>query len=126
MALGEVLSFLKKELDFKEILKWEKNLVSQAEDLLLEIPGLSVIGPKNNRTNILSFVVKGVHCSDLAFILTREKLALRAGHHCCMPLMSALNLTSGTVRASFSIYNREEDIYQLKKALQTAIKILKP
>ena len=124
IALGEVLSFFKQELDFKEILKWEKNLVSQAESLLAEIPGLKVIGPKNNRSNILSFVIEGMHCSDLAHILTKEKLALRSGHHCCMPLMSALKLKSGTVRASFSIYNREEDIYQLKKALQTAQKIL--
>ena len=124
IALAEVLSFLKKELDFRELLKWERSLVAQAEDLLSQIPNLRFIGPRENRTNTLSFVVDGIHSSDLAFILTKEKLALRAGHHCCMPLMNALNLKSGTVRVSFSIYNREEDVYKLKKGLDSALSML--
>ncbi|MBC6415456.1 MAG: cysteine desulfurase [Bdellovibrionales bacterium] len=124
IALGEVLSFLRKELDFKELLKWEQNLVFQAENLLSQIPGLRFIGCKKNRTNILSFVIEGVHSSDLAFILAKEKLALRAGHHCCIPLMKALCLNSGTLRASFSLYNREEEIYKLKRSLDTALSIL--
>ena len=126
MALGEVLSFLKKELDFEELLKWEKALVSQAEDFLSQIPKLHFIGPKNNRSNILSFVIEGVHSSDLAFILTKQKVAIRSGHHCCMPLMKALNLKSGTVRASFSVYNTKEDVCNLKKAVDTAISLLSP
>ena len=124
IALAEVLSFLQKELDFEELLKWEKALVSQTEDLLSQIPKLYFIGPKNNRTNILSFVIEGVHSSDLAFILTKQKVALRSGHHCCMPLMKALNLKSGTVRASFSAYNTKKDVYKLKQALDSALSLL--
>lgn len=125
LALAEVLSFLKKEVDFKETLQWERNLVLQAEDSLSDIPGLRIIGPQNNRSNILSFVVENILSSDLSFILTQQKLALRSGHHCCMPLMKKLNLNSGTVRASFSIYNREEDIRSLKKGIIKALNILK-
>ena len=125
LALAEVLSFLKAELDFSEVLKWEKELVSQAEDSLSDIEGIRFIGPKNNRSNILSFVIEGIHSSDLAFILTKQKVALRAGHHCCMPLLQKLNLKSGTVRASFSVYNRKEDIQALKTSLVKALSLLK-
>ena len=125
LALAEVLSFLKKEVDFQEILKWEKKLVDQAKEALSDIEGIQFIGSKDNRSNILSFVIEGIHSSDLAFILTKQKTALRAGHHCCMPLMQRLDLKSGTVRASFSIYNREEDIHSLKTALEKALSLLK-
>ena len=125
LALAEVLSFLKKEVDFKDILEWEKNLVQVGEESLSDIPGLHILGPKDNRSNILSFTVEGLSSSDLSFILTKQKVALRAGHHCCMPLMQALGLKSGTVRASFSVYNREEDVQALKKGLVKALKILK-
>ena len=125
LALAKVLSFLKAEVDFKEVLKWEKELVSQSENSLSDIRGIHFIGPANNRSNILSFIIEGIHSSDLAFILTKQKTALRAGHHCCMPLMQRLNLKSGTVRASFSVYSREEDIKSLKTALIKALSLLK-
>ena len=125
LALAEVLSFLKKEVDFKKILQWEKELVLQTEDSLSEIPGLLFIGPKNNRSNILSFVVENLSSADLSFILAKQKLALRAGHHCCMPLMDRLGLNSGTVRASFSVYNCPEDVKTLKKGVIKALSILK-
>lgn len=124
LALASVLSFLKKEVDFEEILKWEKELVLQAEDSLSSISGLRFIGPTNNRSNILSFVIEGLNSSDISFILTKQKLALRAGHHCCMPLMEKLGFKSGTIRASFSVYNRAEDVKALKKGLVKALSIL--
>ena len=124
LALAEVLSFLKKEVDFSSILKWEWELLLQAEDSLSSIPGLRVIGSKENGSNILSFIVDGLNSSDIAFILAKQKLALRAGHHCCMPLMQSLNLDSGTVRASFSVYNRKEDVEALKKGVLKALSLL--
>ncbi len=124
-ALAEVLSFLKKGAGFENFFKWERDLLSQAEEALSQIPGLYIVGPKNNRSNILSFTVAGIPSPDLSFILAKQKLALRAGHHCCMPLMDSLGLKSGTVRASFSIYNREEDIQALKKGVIKALEILR-
>ena len=125
LALAEVLSFLKKEVDFKEVLKWEKNLVRQAEDSLSRLSGLRFLGPKSHRSNILSFTAEGINSSDISFILTKQKLALRAGHHCCMPLMDSLGLKSGAVRASFSVYNQEKDALALTKAVTKALNILR-
>ncbi|MCY4321145.1 MAG: cysteine desulfurase [Bdellovibrionaceae bacterium] len=125
LALAKVLSFLKAEVNFKEVLNWERNLVRLSEDSLKGIEGICFMGSTNNRSNILSFIIEGIHSSDLAFILAKQKIALRAGHHCCMPLLQKLNLKTGVVRASFSVYNREEDIKALKTGLVKALDILK-
>ena len=125
LALAEVLSFLRKELDFPSILKWERELVLEAKDSLSALPGIQFIGPKSHLSNILSFIVEGISSSDMAFVLTKQKLALRAGHHCCMPLMQSLGLDSGTVRASFSLYNRREDVEALKAGVVKTLSILR-
>ena len=125
LALDSCLKFLKDHLDFKQLIKFERSLVSQAEKVLSEIPGFKRIGKAKETANILSFVVEGLHSSDLSFVMTKEKVALRAGHHCCIPLMKKLNLSSGTMRASFSIYNREEDVIMLKQALLKAVSFLR-
>lgn len=124
LVLGKVLHFLKTECDFDSILKTEQDLVLQAKQELLNIPQIKIIGSKTNYSNILSFVATGINSLDLSCILTQQKLALRAGSHCCLPLMQALNLKSGTVRASFSVYNREQDVLFLKKGIVQALKIL--
>ena len=125
LALGEVLSFLKKECEFQEIFPWEKALAKMADDRLSRIPGLRVIGRGGESSNILSFTVEGLVSSDIAFILSQQKLAVRAGHHCCMPLMQSLGLRSGAVRASFSVYNQEKDVTALEKAVLKALEILR-
>ena len=125
LALESCLNFLKDHLDFKQLMKFERSLVSQAEEALSEIPGFKRIGRAKETANILSFIVEGLHSSDLSFIMTKEKVALRAGHHCCIPLMKKLKLSSGTMRASFSIYNSEEDVVMLKQALLKAVSLLR-
>ena len=125
LALGSCLDFVKEHFDFKELMKFEKTLVRLAEKELSEIPGFKRIGTAKETANILSFIVEGVHSSDLSFVMTKEKVAVRAGHHCCIPLMKKLGLSSGTMRASFSIYNREEDVIMLKQALLKAISFLR-
>lgn len=125
LALNSCLQFLKDHLDFKQLMKFERSLVTQAEQILSEIPGFKRIGKAKEAANILSFIVEGLHSSDLSFVMTKEKVALRAGHHCCIPLMKKLKLSSGTMRASFSIYNREEDVIMLKQALLKAVSFLR-
>ena len=125
IALGEVLGFLKKEVDLEEVEKKERELVHLAEEELSQVKGLEFVGSKSNRSNILSFHIPGLHCSDLAMLISKQKVALRAGHHCCMPFMEALSLKTGCVRASFSIYNRKEDSIALKKAVEKALEILR-
>ena len=65
----------------------------------------------------MSFTIKGIHPHDLATILDDDGVAIRAGHHCCMPLMKKLGI-SGPCRASFSIYNNKEDVDKLVEALK--------
>ncbi len=124
IVLGKVLSFFRDNISCENIFNYEKGLVDMTVSELSEISDLKIIGPEDNRSNIVSFIIEGINSSDLSFILTREKVAIRAGHHCCMPFMEKLKLPSGTVRASFSIYSREEDVVALKKGVLKSLDIL--
>jgi cysteine desulfurase/selenocysteine lyase len=90
----------------------EKALATMAATLLQEIPGVRVFGNQGDRTGIVSFVVEGVHPHDIGTILDSEGIAIRAGHHCCMPLMKRLNVPA-TARASFALYNTVEEVEML-------------
>lgn len=124
LALADSIQFLKKNISFSEIEKYEKSLLKQADHILSKIPGLRIIGTSPTRINTLSFVVDGLHSEDIGHIMGKQKVAVRAGHHCCLPLVQKMNLPSGTVRASFSVYNREEEIFLLEKSVKKAIDIL--
>ena len=124
LALGSVLDFLNKQ-NFFEIIKENKSsLLDYAEKELKKIPGLEIIGTSPTRVNILSFILNSVHCRDLGQLISQSGVAVRSGHHCCLPLMKKLNLPSGTVRASFSIYNDEKDVDMLISAVKKAKDIL--
>ena len=125
IALAKTLAFIKDSVDLNEIRNHEKNLLQEAEEELKDIPGLRILGPANEKANILSFVIDGLHSNDMSFIMTKEKVAVRAGHHCCMPLMEKLKLPSGTVRASFSVYNRSQDAQALKRSVLKAVSLLR-
>ena len=73
-----------------------------------KINGVEAYGPRD-KSSILSFNLKGVHAHDVAQILDSEGVAIRAGHHCCMPLMGVLGVAA-TARASFYLYNTEKEI----------------
>ena len=87
---------------------------------------IRILGPKAdlNRSGIISFTINGVHPHDIAQICDEEQLAVRAGHHCAMPLHTCLNIPAST-RASFYIYNTPTDVDKLAISLQRAVKILK-
>jgi len=119
LALKSVLHFLKEQGFFEAISKTD--LLQYAEEELKKIPDLSIISsPVAIKKNILSFTLKSVHCRDLGQLISQAGVAVRSGHHCCLPLMKKLNLPSGTVRASFSIYNDEQDVVSLIKAIKKA------
>ncbi len=96
----------------------ERGLLEQATTALTSVPGVRLIGTAAEKGGILSFVMDGVHPHDIGTILDREGVAIRAGHHCCQPLMERLGLTS-TARASFACYNTSDDVDALAAALQT-------
>jgi cysteine desulfurase/selenocysteine lyase len=88
----------------------ETGLVALADERLRALPGVRVFGPPPaRRSGVVSFTVDGVHPHDLATILDEAEVCVRAGHHCCQPLMRALGV-SATARASFYVYNDEADV----------------
>ncbi|MBC7897961.1 MAG: cysteine desulfurase [Cytophagaceae bacterium] len=94
----------------------EHELVSYATERVAEVPGLRVIGTTPNKAGVLSLVMEGAHPHDIGTILDQEGVAVRAGHHCCQPLMRHYGLSS-TARASFYLYNTREEVDVLVGAL---------
>ena len=124
LALGAVLDFLNQQNIFSSVKKDQTALLAYTEEELKKIPGVKIIGSSLAKKNIISFVLKSVHCRDIGQLISQAGVAVRSGHHCCLPLMKKLNLASGTVRASFSVYNDEQDAKALISAVKKARKIL--
>jgi cysteine desulfurase/selenocysteine lyase len=83
------------------------------------VPGIRLIGPRTERSGSVTFTLAGVHPHDLASVLDRHGVAIRAGHHCAMPVHTRLGLPA-TARASFYVYNTPEDVDALVEGLQAA------
>jgi cysteine desulfurase/selenocysteine lyase len=96
----------------------EHALLAYGTEALSELSGLRLTGTAPAKAGILSFVLEGVHPHDIGTILDRDGVAIRAGHHCCQPLMARLGV-SATARASVALYNTREDIDALVRALRT-------
>ncbi len=112
------LKFLR-EVGMKNIVMHEQKLLAYATEKLLAVSGLRIIGTSLNKVGVISFVLEGIHPHDIGTILDHEGIAVRAGHHCAMPLMQRFNLPA-TVRASFGLYNTNEDIDALIAGIQLA------
>lgn len=97
---------------FSLIHNHESTLARSAEQKLREIPDVRIVGESSQKAGIVSFVMDGVHPHDIGTILDSEGIAIRAGHHCCMPLMKRLGVAA-TSRASFSLYNTMEEVDRL-------------
>lgn len=110
-------------LDSQQVSKWEHDLLNLAEAEFRKIGTVEMYGQVKDKGPILSFNLKNQHHADVASIVDQEGVAVRAGHHCTQPLMARLGI-KGTLRASFSVYNQPEDVYQLAKALKKAQEML--
>jgi cysteine desulfurase/selenocysteine lyase len=111
------------EIGFDAILAHEHELTAYALERLAEIPGLTLYGPPaDRRAGIVSFNVEGIHPHDVAQILDMQGVAIRAGHHCCQPLMQKLGVAA-TNRASFYLYTVQEEIDQLVDGLAAVHKV---
>lgn len=122
IGLGAAVDYLE-SIGMSEVRAHEQHLVSVAFDALTETfgDGITIFGPRESadRGGAMSFVFYDVHPHDLATILDQEGVAVRAGHHCAKPLMAELGVNA-TARASFYVYNTEEDVEALVKALHVA------
>jgi cysteine desulfurase/selenocysteine lyase len=122
LGLAEAVDFIQ-ELGFTEIEKREAPLVETMVQGIKEISGFRLIGEPKTRINVVSFLLEGAHPSDVGALLDQQGVAVRAGHHCCMPLMKRFGVP-GTVRASVAPYNTARDIEAFLKALRKAKEIL--
>ena len=95
----------------------ESQLLTEATEAVLAVPGVRLIGSARHKASVLSFVMEGVHPHDIGTILDSEGVAVRAGHHCAQPVMARYGL-SATVRASFALYNTTQEIDALVAGLK--------
>ena len=116
IGLGAAFEYLSK-LDWAGAAKHEERLLELATSELKAIDGLKIWGEAPGKASIISFTMEQAHPQDIAMILDNVGVAVRTGHHCCMPLMTHFGIT-GTVRASFSFYNNEADVHALMAGLE--------
>lgn len=123
ISLQEVFKFLD-SIDFNEVQKHEQRLLNLAQEGLSQVEGFEPVGISESRVNILSFNFKNIHPNDLCELLDEQGVALRSGHHCTQPLLKKFEL-AGCARASFSIYNSEEDVQKLTQAVKKSLEVLR-
>ncbi|NMO95530.1 cysteine desulfurase [Paenibacillus lemnae] len=115
VGLGAAIDFLQ-DIGMDNIEQHESRLAAYAMNRLAEIEGFQLYGPRIREVGLITFNLGDVHPHDLATVLDAQGVAIRAGHHCCQPLMRWLQVSS-TARASFYLYNTEEDVDRLISAL---------
>ena len=120
VGLGAAIDYLA-TIGMDAIRAHERELTAYTLDRLTEVDGLRIFGPSDpeRRGGVVSFEVEGIHPHDLAELCDRERVCIRAGHHCAQPLMREMGVPA-TARASFHVYNSREDVDRLVDALQKA------
>ena len=123
IGLGAAINFVE-SMGREAIKKNTDKLLEYATTELLKLEGLEIIGQAKEKSAIISFILRGCHPHDVATILGKQGVCIRAGHHCTQPIMDFYDIP-GTVRASFSIYNTYEDIDRLVEGLKKVVLIFK-
>lgn len=121
IALGAAVDYLT-GLDWPAVMAHEEALLRAATAALEKIPALRIIGTAKEKAGVLSFVLDHVHAHDVGTILDQEGVAVRAGHHCAMPVMQRFGVPA-TARASFAFYNTVEEIDVLVRAIERVLKV---
>lgn len=122
IAFGAALDYMN-AIGFKNIAKYEQELLDYATKALLKIEGLKIYGTAKEKTSVISFNVSAIHPYDIGTILDKMGIAVRTGHHCAQPIMDYFKIP-GTIRASFMFYNTKEEIDTFVTALKKAIMML--
>jgi cysteine desulfurase/selenocysteine lyase len=122
IALAAAIDYVNR-IGLDKIHAHEASLIRHAADAIFHIPGIRLYGP-TDRSGSLSFNIEGLHHYDIGTLLDQMGIAVRTGHHCCQPLMKRFGIT-GTIRASFALYNTQEEINTFAKSLEKAVGMLK-
>jgi cysteine desulfurase/selenocysteine lyase len=124
IGLGAAIEYLN-QFDLKEIHDHEVSLTAAAMERLAEIEGLQILGPPaDQRSGLVSFVIDGISTQDISILLDQQGVAIRAGHHCAMPLHQHLEIKS-SCRASFYLYNTMDEVGVFADALSKVVKRLR-
>ena len=122
IGLGAALDYLGQYSNL-DIYDHEQELLRHMTDEIKLIDNINISGQASDKAGIISVYFSGVHMSDVAMILDQQGVAVRSGHHCCMPLMERFGI-EGTLRMSFGMYNNHEDVERAVAALQKAMRML--
>jgi len=121
IGLGAAIDYVQR-IGLDRIAAYEHDLLAYGTGLLSAIPGLRIIGTAREKAGVLSFVLEGIHAHDVGTILDHEGIAIRAGHHCAMPVMKRFGVPA-TARASLAFYNTREELEALAKGLHKVIEV---
>ena len=121
IGMGIAIDYVTKT-GLKNISVWESDLIQYAHVESAKIDGLRLIGTAKEKTSILSFTLGKIHPHDIGTILDHEGIAIRAGHHCAMPVMEHFKIPA-TARASFSFYNTREEVDRLVQGINKCLEI---
>jgi cysteine desulfurase / selenocysteine lyase len=121
IGLGAAIDYLN-GLDWQEVCAHENDLLTYATNALSEIETIRIIGSAKDKAGVLSFISDHIHAHDVGTILDQEGVAIRAGHHCAMPVMQRFGVPA-TARASFALYNNRDDVDALVRGIHRVLKV---
>jgi len=121
IGLGAAIDYVS-GIGLDAVASYEGEVLAYATAQLSTIKGLRIIGRAKEKASVLSFVLEGVHPHDIGTVLDREGVAIRAGHHCAMPVMQRFGVPA-TARASFAFYNTREEVDVLVRAVRKVLKV---
>lgn len=122
VGLREAIEYMNRA-GMQNIASHEQRLLQYATSRLSEIKGMRIIGQARQKAAVVSFLVGGIHPYDMGVLLDRQGIAVRTGHHCTQPVMDHYHIP-GTLRASFALYNTEEEVDSLAAAVEKARQML--
>jgi cysteine desulfurase/selenocysteine lyase len=123
IAFGAAINYMN-SIGFDAIASYEHELLEYATRKMNTIEGMKIYGPKENKTSVISFNIKGIHAYDLGTIIDKLGIAIRTGQHCAQPIMDFFGI-SGTARASFSFYNTKQEIDVFVEGVKRATMMLR-
>ncbi|OGX05282.1 MAG: cysteine sulfinate desulfinase [Omnitrophica bacterium RIFCSPLOWO2_12_FULL_50_11] len=123
IAFGRAMDYLG-AIGYGPLAVYEHDLLACAAEALSRIKGLKIIGTAKEKASVVSFVLRDVHPHDIGTMLDRDGIAIRAGHHCTMPLMDRFGIPA-TARASFAFYNTKEEIEALRRSVEQVVRVFK-
>jgi cysteine desulfurase/selenocysteine lyase len=124
IGLGAAIEYLAR-IGVAAIADYEEVLVDYALAQLKDLPGIRFLGNPRQRVGLVSFNLDGIHPHDVGTVLDQRGVAVRAGHHCAMPVMEHFGV-AGSVRASFALYNTRAEVDRLLEALRLAVRMFAP